>query len=437
MAYRASDRLPGEKASRLGHLDVLQSDLVNHLIDQFYKKEIPEHTVEREWAPILAGGKPLSIVFGIDGSVQEIESGSSPRKKLAYVKTALLRLDQAELSRIDRNYPNPFRLKDMLSGSALYHATVFPLKHVSLPGMSVYHTVRRIVYDSVKDQSLGGEVMETLKWLAYEKWSEVPRDRLPVFECPHCRDEVATLPFDAETGSCPRCGGELFLTDMLGFHQEMGDDFAPGKIAQNYMTLHETLLLFTGVRYFWERHRELLSECLFVKDGPLSIRAQYSKLVNPIRSFLAHARDSGYPVHIIGQEKTGYFADHLEVIKDEMPVNTLFIPSGAYIRKEIQQRPEHSTPYGKDTNYGAKVFVKLGRSHSMVLNIPTGEFKESPVLSDLIGAERIFATLPLLLSYRYEGALLPVHLANKIASLSTYPSAHVLKIFSESKLCAS
>lgn len=84
--------------------------------------------------------------------------------------------------------------------------------------------------------------------------------------------------------------------------------------------------------------------------GPLSIRAQYSKLVNPIRRFLCHARDSGYPVHLIGQEKTGVFHDHLQMIGKDAPIGCLFIPDGRYISKEVYHRPDPKTPYGRDTN---------------------------------------------------------------------------------------
>ena len=91
--------------------------------------------------------------------------------------------------------------------------------------------------------------------------------------------------------------------------------------------------------------------------------------------------------------------------------------------------------YGQDTNYGAKVFLKLNNYHKMVINVPTGErgeFVENPSLAHLISVEDIIATLPNILSNRFEGALLPVELANGVASLSTYPSAKVLKLFSDS-----
>jgi|UniRef100_A0A7V3JAK9 hypothetical protein len=430
MPYQAGKRLPGESASRLGHLEVLKSDLVNKLVQEFESDTPPKFEGNLSWEPIPEGEKPLPFIFGIDGSMQAIETETAPHKRLAFVKTALLRIDNFALSKIDKDSPHPFALRDILTGSALYHATVFPLKHVTIPGINTYHAIRKIIFDSVRDQSLGGEIMETLKWLAYEKW-DGKNKQLPFFECPYCAKDEATLPYDAETGKCPKCGEDLYLTDMLGFHQDMAPDSAPDTIATSYMSIHETLLLFTGIRYYWENKKEVLSNCLFVKDGPLSIRAQYSKLVNPIRRFLAFARDQGYPVHIIGQEKSGRFFDHLEFIGRDAPEGSLFIPGDRYIKEEVQHRPISGAPYGKDTNYGAKVFVKLSNYHKMVLNVPTGEFKENPEIDDLIGIKRIFATLPTILGYRYEGALLPIELANGVASLSTYPSAHILKIFAE------
>lgn len=432
MPYQQSQRLPGERASRLGHLEVLKSDLVNRLCESFESLVDQQDTPNVSWENISSGDQPLTLVFGVDGSFQAIEANIPPYKALAFVKTALLRIDQRALSKIDENLPNPFALRDILSDSALYHATVFPLRNVRVSHLNNYDAIREIIFDSINDASLSGEPMETLKWIAFEKWSQ-QKKQLPLFECPHCEKTVATLAYDSEEGTCPSCEGHLFLTDMLGFHQNMTSDAAPNSLATDYMAIHETLLLFTGIRYYWESNRSILSDCLFVKDGPLSIRAQYSKLVAPIRRFLDHASHMGHDVHIIGQEKTGTFVDHLYLIAKSAPGGSVFVPGDMYIREKIQHRPGRGAPYGKDTNYGAKVFVKFNDYHQMVLNIPTGEFMPSPNTTNLIGAERIIATLPSILSNRYEGALLPIELANGIASLSTYPSAQVLKLFSEAR----
>jgi hypothetical protein len=382
------------------------------------------------WQALPSGGKPLPLVFGVDGSVQVIEDELPPHKALGFVKTALLRIDAKALAEIDKESPHPLQVRDILADAALYHATVFPLRHVKVPKLSTYHAVRQIIHESLADDSLLAEPLETLRWLAYEKWDGKSK-ALPLFECPHCEETCATLPYDAITGSCPKCKGGLFLSDMLGFHQEMAQETAPNTVATNYMSIHETLLLFTGIRYFWEQNKDVLNKCLFVKDGPLSIRAQYSKLVNPIRRFLAFALKQGMSVCILGQEKTGTFVEHLDLIGAQAPAGTLFLPDDTYIKTEVQHRPHTGAPYGKDTNYGAKLFVKINNYHKMVLNVPTGLYVQNPQLGDLIGFDRICATLPTILSNRHEGALLPIELAHGVASLSTYPSARILQIFAE------
>jgi hypothetical protein len=219
---------------------------------------------------------------------------------------------------------------------------------------------------------------------------------------------------------------------------DMVEEAASNSIPTAYMSIHETLMLFTGIRYYWETNREALKRCLFLKDGPLQIRAQYSKLVEPIRNFLRFALANGFPICIVGQEKTGTFVEHLDLIGRDTPTNHIFIPDHAYICEQIQHRPASGAPYGKDTNYGAKVFLTLNERYRFVLNIPVsipmGEFVEAPRLNELIGLERILATLPSILSSRFENGLLPIELAHSIASLSTYPSAQVLKLFADAAM---
>ncbi|MGI9102519.1 MAG: hypothetical protein ACR2IF_08750 [Terriglobales bacterium] len=431
MPYAQGERLPGERASKLGHLDVLKSPLVKELCKCFEDPSASRSPKPPPWKPLTKSDHPLSLIFGVDGSFQPIESESKPHKAIAFVKTALVMLDQPALAAIDKSEPHPFAVRDILQQSQLYHATVFPLRYVTVAGQNVYHAIRRVIYDSFCDPSLDRQVMETFKWIAYEKW-DGQQKQLPKFECPHCHTVDATLPYDADTGNCPnpQCGKELFVTDMLGFHQVMTDDAAPDAIATDYMGIHETLLLFTGVRYFWEKNKSTLDKCLFVKDGPLSIRAQYSKLVNPIRRLLSRARAEGTAICIMGQEKSGAFWDHLQLIGDDMPAGTFFIPDHDYIREEIQHRPNTGAKYGKDTNYGAKVFVKLNDRYRFVLNVPNGSSTDAQDPT-LIGSERIFGTLETILSARFESALLPVEMAHSVASLSTYPSARVLAMFAE------
>jgi len=437
MPYQKGSRLPGERASKLGHLEVIKSPLVQELCKNFEDPVCLPESFNTAWQPLPPSGQPLKIIFSSDGSIQTIEAPQPPYKAIAFIKTALLKLDQFAISRLDKENPHPFAIRDLMKDSALFHSTAFPLRHVTIPGKNIYNAVREIIYESVKDKGLNdaldGAMMETLKWIAYEKWRPTPKSYLEEFGCPHCHNNVATLPLDQEKGNCPDCNGELFITDMFGLHLSMTEDFAPNQVASDYMSVSETLMIFTPIRYFWEHNREVLKNCLMIKDGPLSLRATLAKLSGPIRRFFKFAKDSGIEVAMIGQEKTGAFFDHLQLIGKAAPAGSIFIPNNTYIRDEIQHS-NLSGIYGSDTNYGAKVFVKYNDYHKMVINIPTGERGEyvvSPSVSHLIGFDRIIATLPEILSNRHEGALLPIELANGIASLSTYPSAKALELFTE------
>src|SRR5262249_8286105 len=151
--------------------------------------------------------------------------------------------------------------------------------------------------------------------------------------------------------TCPQCNGTVLLTDMIGFHLDMDEESAPDSIASSYMLIMEHLMLFTAIRLLWHHSdRQLLGDTLFIKDGPLTLRSQYSKLVIPIRAFLQHAKDQSRFIHIIGQEKTGAFADHLAAIaKFAEPHERGKNPSYAvlshdYVRREIYRSPDLSNP---------------------------------------------------------------------------------------------
>ena len=378
------------------------------------------------------------------GSAVKLATHDSPPREVAFVKTALLRVDRNRLDRIDPRQPHPLLLQDIMRDSGVLHATAFPLRNVRTTLGSNYDAVRHIAHESIRrDQD--GAFHETLKWLAYRRWSPRPT---PAFQCPHPTSgggsdpgphDVPGLPAGADAGDCPVCGREVFLTDVFGLHMEMGKDQAPASVASAYMLVMEHLMLFTAIRLSWQHpDPRLVSNALFIKDGPLTLRGQYSKLVDPIRAFLQHARGNGRPVHVIGQEKSGLFFDHLAAIARHAPPHaagdplTYHVLSHDYVRREVQRAPELANPYGLKTNWGEKVYVKLDPATHLVLNMPTGDYDpagSSPSADDLIGLPRILGSLRGLVSRKFEGGLYPVELADGIASLSSYPSAEILRSF--------
>lgn len=439
MPYSSGSRLPGEAASKLGHLSVVQSDWVKALIHEFeaapQTDTDPSKTPWNRFDP--AGVAPLRSVWATDGSFVTVSSTEMPPREVSFVKTALLTVDRARLAGLDKEHPHPLLLQDVLTGSAVFHATVLPLKNIRTPLGNNYDAVRHIVRDSWRIDE-GGAFYETLKWLAYQGWRDVPVTS-PSFACPHCHVDHPGLPAGADEGSCPACKKVVFLTDMVGFHLDMEEESAPDSVASAYMLVTEHLMLFTAIRLLWgHSDRQLLSDTLFIKDGPLSLRGQYSKLVPGLRAFLEFGKRNNRPVHIIGQEKTGAFVDHLRSIARFAPPHdrgealAYAVLSHDHVRKEVYRTPGLANPYGMRTNWGEKVFVKFDPGTFMVLNVPSGSYDsagEAPADGDLIGLPRILATLPSLVSHKFEGALFPVELANGIASMSSYPSSTILRRF--------
>lgn len=441
MPYSQGSRLPGEVASKLGHLSVIESDWVKSLVREFESYKVttvdPSNTI---WTEFEMSAAPLRNVWAVDGSFVAIRTEEKPPREVAFVKTALLTVDRAKLDMIDKEHPHPLHLRDIMSGSAIFHATVFPLKNIRTPLGSNYEAVRHVVRDSLKIDE-DGAFYETLKWLAYQKWCPKPSSS-PSFECPHCHYKIDPgLPVDYDEGKCSNCGKTVFLTDMIGFHLDMDEESAPESVSSAYMLIMELLMLFTAVRLLWyHSDRQLLSDTLFIKDGPLTLRGQYSKLVPSIRAFLEYAKIQKRPVHMIGQEKSGTFFDHLAAIARFAPPHArgdkpaCAVLSHEYVRREVYRSPDLSNPYGSRTNWGEKIFVKLDPGCSMVLNVPTGEYSPAsdfPTSAALIGLPRILATIPSITSHKFEGALFPIELANGIASMSSYPSAKILQRFME------
>lgn len=445
MPYGEGTRLPGEAASKLGHLAVIESRWVRSLVDDFESTTAPDGDQSgTEWLTFDPNGvEPLCGIWAVDGSFVTVRSGQRPAKEVAFVKTALLMLDKAKLDVIDKDLPHPLLLRDALKDSGVQHATVFPLKNVRTSIGTNYDAVRHIVRDSMRvDQ--GGAFYDTFKWLAYGNWENGSIDSSPGFQCPHCRQDIVEgLPHDADARDCPHCHHEVFLSDVWGFHLEMDEDSAPESLASSYMLVMEHLMLFTAVRLMWHHtDRSLVSNTLFIKDGPLTLRGQYSKLVPKIRAFMQHAKQTNRPVHIIGQEKSGAFFDHLASVVRFAPPHGRGEPltyaplSHEFVRREVHRSPDLANPYGFRTNWGEKMYVKVDPGAHMVLNVPTGDYiaaTDRPSKDDLIGLPRILASLPALISHKFEGALYPVELANGIASMSSYPSATILQRFLEAQ----
>jgi hypothetical protein len=194
------------------------------------------------------------------------------------------------------------------------------------------------------------------------------------------------------------------------------------------LTLFHFLRIYSG--------KPALGSTLFIKDGPLLLRAQLSRLVEPIRSFIEYIRGGGWPLYLVGVEKTGDFVDYLDEYKQRIPgPGDFFLPDVRFLVEEINGATM-SPNYRNRVSYGAKVALRAGPDHVIALNVPTGEFKLNPTVADLLGFEESTRTLFELLSYQYPNAIIPLVLANSTVSIARKPSGGILQAFADQLMTA-
>ena len=133
MPYISSKgKLPSEAASKLGHLAVVKSDWVKSLLDSFESGDTkPSEFDISIWNDYNSKVvTPLKYIWAVDGSFVSVSTNPPTGKEVAFIKTALISIDKTKLDRIDKQNPHPLLLQDIMAESALFHATVLPLKNV-------------------------------------------------------------------------------------------------------------------------------------------------------------------------------------------------------------------------------------------------------------------------------------------------------------------
>ena len=419
------DGYPAELANKVGHIKLIQDPMIQGMIEVF--EDVRPINVSQ--FPVPTGSLDLSIpssvrqVIVVDGGQQVVPNVARPERQVGFVQVAaiLLKLDSIEYMRA-HPVTDPRDLRDML-GVAHHTLAALPLSGVHLPRTSVRQSVRQVIHRYLSHYELD----ECLSYLVYRRWEE-HMVTMPSMDCLAC-GETMPLPRFHNVFDCPRCGENHTLSDYLGLCVDQAEERPNSETVSNLRSVLEALVLFS----FIVKHRldrEIMARTLFLLDGPLLLRAQLSRLVEPIRALIDDQRSRGLPLHLVGVEKSGEFASFAEAYSTKLEnVGDYFVPSTEFILEDMYGRAYHRNTYRNRVNYGAKVVVRLGPSHVLPLDIPTGEYCLEPQVHDLFGFDDILRSLSVLLSYRYPNALIPIVLANSQASISNQPSGSILSQF--------
>ncbi len=446
MAYGASKHLPFETASKLGHLSIINSPFVQEMLSSFQRIERdPAATPDTGLHQLDLGDvAPLDFVIAVDGALSSVPNSLAPHRMLSYIKIAALNMSLVELQRVRAPIVNPEQVSRLLCDYADTESTVLPLANVRIPGQTLRDTIREAVRATF-ERFGDGRLLECLRFLVSHEWDpnsptwSPGSTQRPHFACPFCRGDVP-VPRSETAFVCPSCSQSLTLADYLGLLMEVNEESNDETVAFNLMGVLEHLTLFSYLRWLVERGPSFLRRVLLVRDGPLMLRGQYSRLVDPMREYLHFLHAEGFDVHMAGIEKGGAFVDYVPEMEPWFQEDGLtFLPDNNFILRRIKHASGPTTRYGEKVLYGSKLYHRVDRRHVLVVNVPNRTFSaatydENPVLEELIGLKRTLATLRTVVSHQHENAVMPVVAVNRIASMSFYPSNNILERFTEAAL---
>lgn len=425
-----------DAAARLGHLCTADDPLVAEMLQSYHDAAAEAEDALTASVRVIDTTKvaPLRGVVAVGGSLTSMPNPLAPQKVLGYVKVAAVYVDGEQIERLKAPVVNPESIRRVLSAHADAQATAVPIGNVRIPGRTLMESVRHALRTTF-ERMAGGTLYDTLDWLVSCRWDPDAgpwradsRDR-PHLACPLC-DGRTPYPRHAREFRCRACGQGLTLVDYLGLLGDASESSSDSAVAMNLSGVLQHLALMTYLRRAVERG--VADRVLLVRDGPLMLRGRCTRLTAFIRGYLHHLAAAGVPFHMAGVEREGAFASHAKHMDAWFRTEGgVFLPDNRYILELIKHAGGGTTVYGEKGLYGSKAYYRVDRADTLVLSLPNRRhdfeaFAADPAMEDLVGLERVLATVKSLSSRHFPGVPLPVVAVDRLCSLPQFPANDLL-----------
>ena len=443
MGYASKGRKPIERASKIAHIEIIKNPDVQAYIEQCILPSAPDPDSLEDMLTDLADVdvSEVSAVIAIDGGYTEtFVRDDYPSACITFFTFGPLLFNLADLRSLDdKRFIAPedlHRLKQIER-----YTLVLPTKgirHNAQPSLAA--TVRRAIYDffeRVRGPE-GDQLAASLKWFLFRRWKRKPDDALRV-DLEHCpygcgHGLISFVHSDATRKECPGCGQPVYLTDSFRLHERVDEETGGSGIVAYVMTMLEQLVLVHLIHNILSMKPALLRNILFIKDGPLAFFGLVAPLYRPMRELVEYLLSepgglTGPTLRVAGLEKSGAFVEHAAAIQDRVRPGSFFVVGNGYIRKYVVPGGDTDATYGQNTYYGQKVFFRAPGGEMHVATVPARSYKAEPRPSDIPHLHEILALIGELRCSMYDNALIPVALANKLVSLSDFPSQRILTTF--------
>lgn len=445
MAYRSKDgKRPDEYASKSAHRHIINDSSVNEFLSRC---NLPKTAEEVDVSSHITfkfepqAHNPIKHIIAIDGGFTLITVKEDfPSSMLTFFQFGALIFSLADLNNIaEQPFIDPDDISKLKNIQRI--KLTLPTKNILLGEEStLIDSVRKTIYEFFIKQPEDSPLIETLKWFVFREYLGGDAE-YNLSNCPICSTSNILLirnNISAQyTFECSACKGTIYLTDVFRLHEAVDNELGAGGILGYVMTSFEQILLAHLIRIILNTKPSLLSEVLFIKDGPLAFFGQTANMHKPMRSLVQYLVDN-HDLFLAGLEKSGPFVDHATEISKKLSDGTVLIVDNDYIYKYILPgKADPMNPYGRTTYYGNKIIFKAADAKVYVITLPTKSIMISPKRSDFPNIDIVLTNIEHLKCDMYESSLVPVALANKLVSLSNHPSSTILKKFAKGTLSRS
>lgn len=443
MGYGSKGRKPIERASKIAHVEIIKNPDVQAYVDQCVLPSAPNpeslDSLLAQLGDVDTGS--VSAVIAIDGGFTESYVREEyPSASIAFFTFGPLLFELADLRALDsKRFIAPSDLARLKKIER--YTLVLPTKGIrrkDQPTLSA--TIRRTIYEFfIKPRGDDDEKLVTsLKWFLFRRWKRKPDDGIEqvIEHCPSgCgQGSVAFRYADSTELPCPSCGQAVYLTDAFRLHERIDEELGAGGITAYVMTMLEQLVLVHLFHSILERLKpNLMRNILFIKDGPLAFFGLVAPLYRPMRELVEHllsepGGQTGPMLRLVGLEKSGAFVEHAAAIQDRIKPGSFMVIGDRYIRRYVVPGETGAT-YGQNTYYGQKVLFRAPGGEMHVATVPARTYMADPKPTDIPHLQEILALIAELRCSMYDNSLIPVALANKLVSLSDFPSQRILTTF--------
>ncbi len=433
---------PFERASKTSHTNIINDSEVQNFLSKCkippYHEDVDDKDIELHMLEEI-DKNPIKNIIAIDGGYTNVFIKEDyPSATIAFFQFGALFFKHQDLVNLkEKPFIDPDDFSKLQNIQRI--KLVVPTKGIALDReIDFISSVRRAIYEFFISQPEKNGFMDALKWLIFEEYQLPIKDVVwHLATCPFCNEGVDIEKKDIlsdYTIICPHCGGVIYLTDVLRLHEVIDNELGAGGILGYLTTSIEQIIIVFLIKQMLNIRPSLLSQTLFVKDGPLAFFGQTANMHKPMRKLVTFI-NKHYAIYLVGLEKGGSFVEHAEQVSKKMLPKQMILLGNKYIYKYIIPGYEkNNEPYASSSYYGHKVIFKSEYGNVYVATIPNIQAQVEPQLNDYININEILYNITALKCDLYYNSLVPIVLANKLVSLADHPSSDLLKSFAQEKI---